>query len=146
MAYDDRLLGRCLPGHSGSLWRAHAFPYALFLPYTPVGAVCVHCKGFCDGCTGSASCPLGKELTDNSQAMEAPSVAKIPTVGMSLPAEMQCVFNKNVVETIVGIACAPVSGQTIDFTDSSFATSAAFRCRTARSRRWGWSWLRGWRR
>ena len=92
---------------------------------SPVGATCVHCHGFFDGCTGSASCPLGKELTANVAAMETPSVSKVPQVGYALPPEMLTVFTKNVIETIVGIACSPATGQTIDFSDSAFTTSAS---------------------
>ena len=88
-------------------------------------ATCVHCKGFFDGCTGSDACPLGKELTDNFKAMEAPSVTKIPSVGVSLPAEMLTVFTKNVVETIVGIACSPEVGKIIDFSDGAFRSATS---------------------
>ena len=48
---------------------------------TQVSAVCVHCKGFVEGCTGSDACPLAKEVTANSRAMADPKVSKIPTVG-----------------------------------------------------------------
>ena len=52
---------------------------------TPVNAVtCVHCKGFVVGCTGSASCPLAKEITANGAAMLDPKTSKVPTVGYVL--------------------------------------------------------------
>ena len=45
---------------------------------TQVSAVCVHCKGFVDGCTGSSTCPLAKEITANgSVAMEDPKTSKV---------------------------------------------------------------------
>ena len=47
-------------------------------------------------------------------------MTKIPSVGVSLPAEMLTVFTKNVVETIVGIACSPEVGKIIDFSDGAY--------------------------
>ena len=55
---------------------------------TQVSAVCVHCKGFVDGCKGSAQCPLAEEITANGVAMEDPKTSKIPTVGYILPPDM----------------------------------------------------------
>ena len=55
---------------------------------TQVSAVCVHCKGFVEGCTGSAACPLATEITANGVAMEDPKTSKIPTVGYILPPDM----------------------------------------------------------
>ena len=42
---------------------------------TQVSAVCVHCKGFVDGCKGSAQCPLAEEITANGAAMEDPKTS-----------------------------------------------------------------------
>ena len=58
---------------------------------TQVSAVCVHCKGFVDGCTGSDACPLAKEVTANGRAMADPKVSKIPTVGYILPPDISTV-------------------------------------------------------
>ena len=77
---------------------------------TQVSAVCVHCKGFVDGCTGSDACPLAKEVTANGRAMADPKVSKIPTVGCILPPDMLTVFTSNVIEAIVGIASSPATG------------------------------------
>ena len=76
---------------------------------TQVSAVCVHCKGFVDGCTGSSACPLAKEITANGIAMEDPKTSKVPTVGYILPPDMLTVFTNNVIEAIVGIASSPAT-------------------------------------
>ena len=51
-------------------------------------APCFHCKGFVVGCTGTAGCPLAKEVVENGAAMADPKASKIPTVGYVLPPEM----------------------------------------------------------
>ena len=86
---------------------------------TQVSAVCVHCKGFVDGCKGSADCPLAKEITANGVAMEDPKVSKIPTVGYVLPPDMLTVFTSNVIEAIVGIASSPATGRTVNLSDKT---------------------------
>jgi len=86
---------------------------------TQVSAVCVHCKGFVEGCTGSDACPLAKEVTANGRAMADPKVSKIPTVGYILPPDMLTVFTSNVIEAIVGIASSPATGRTVDLSDTS---------------------------
>ena len=52
-------------------------------------------------------------------------MTKIPSVGVSLPAEILTVFTKNVVETIVGIACSPEVGKIIDFSDGAFRSATS---------------------
>ena len=86
---------------------------------TQVSAVCVHCKGFVDGCTGSDTCPLATEITANGAAMEDPKTSKIPTVGYILPPDMLTVFTNNVIEAIVGIASSPATGRTVDLSDNT---------------------------
>ena len=57
--------------------------------------------------------------------MATPTVTKIPSVSVALPAEMHQVFTKTVIENVVGIACTPPTGQTVDFSDEAFKSSTS---------------------
>ena len=91
-----------------------------------VDAVCPHCK---DTILPSghlpAVCPLIVELNKNAEIFEAKKLGSSPTVAHSLTHELAMQFTRPVVDAIVGLACAPVQGVQVDFTDPMYDHASA---------------------
>ena len=62
-------------------------------------AVCVHCHGNVDGCTGSASCPLMTGIKNNTAALVAAGVAVL-TVSKVLPTRIVRALPRSVLDAI----------------------------------------------
>ena len=92
--------------------------------------VCLNCQGWIEGCPGAAdrtTCVLLVGVTANLAAVAQSAITSLPSLtvgGIGLvPPEMLSTFNKPVVECIVGAACGPAMGRTIDFTAAPYSTS-----------------------
>ncbi|MDA2988915.1 MAG: hypothetical protein O2815_07560 [Actinomycetota bacterium] len=71
------------------------------------------------------NCPQIIVPLKNQEMIAERSLDKVPTLHGLLPPEVLAVFNKWVVEAIVGIVCAPSQGSTIDFDASAYASAAS---------------------
>ena len=90
---------------------------------TDVGAVCPTCLNSFPGCKGGTTCPLAQEHTDNVAALEAGTMAKVPTLTYSLPPEMLSVFTRPVCEAIMSLIVAPALGAQVDLSDVNLKCS-----------------------
>lgn len=95
------------------------------------GAPCLNCQGWIEGCPGEADrtkCVLLEGVTSNLAAVARSTITSIPSLtvkGVGLvPPEMLSVFNKPVVECIIGAACGPAMGRAIDFATAPYASSS----------------------
>lgn len=83
---------------------------------TTVMAVCTHCFGNVEGCSGdSAKCPLVTTTAKNVAALAA-TTAGILSVAVLLPSKVVRAFPRTVLDTLVAIASAPKPGTSFDFT------------------------------
>ena len=73
----------------------------------------------------AAACPLIVELTKNADIFATKKLGSSPTVAHSMTHELAMQFTRPVVDAIVGLACAPVQGVQIDFTDATYAQASA---------------------
>ena len=91
-----------------------------------VDAVCPHCKDTISPAGHvAAACPLIVELTKNADIFASKKLGSSPTVAHSLTHELAMQFTRPVVDAIVGLACAPVQGVQIDFTDATYTQASA---------------------
>jgi hypothetical protein len=88
--------------------------------------VCPHCKDtILPAAHVATACPLVTELTNNAAIFTAKKLGSSPTVVHSLTHELATQFTRPVIDAIVGLACAPVHGLSIDFTDAAYTQSNA---------------------
>ena len=114
------LLSTPLPSMSRAL--AVLFVY---LAYTEA-TVCPHCKDTISPAGHSAAtCPLVVELNNNAAIFTNKRLGSSPTVVHSLTHELAMQFTRPVIDAIVGLACAPVHGISVDFTDATYTQSSA---------------------
>jgi hypothetical protein len=120
--------------------RAAMYTFVLLAPF-PVGikmlaivgsnlytvdAVCPHCKDtILPAGHLAAACPLIVELTKNAEIFATKKLGSSPTVAHSMTHELAMQFTRPVVDAIVGLACAPVQGVQIDFTDATYNQASA---------------------
>jgi len=91
-----------------------------------VDAVCPHCKDtILPANHVAAACPLIVELNKNAEIFEKKKLGSSPTVAHSMTHELAMQFTRPVVDAIVGLACAPVQGVQIDFTDPMYNAASA---------------------
>ena len=90
------------------------------LAHHVVGTICVHCKDSIPGCAGGDACPLVTTTAANVAAIAASSITKVPKLDVLLPPDWLATFTRQVSETVVGIACAPAQGTSIDFTGAGY--------------------------
>jgi len=91
-----------------------------------VSAVCPHCKDtILPAGHLAAACPLIVELTKNADIFATKKLGSSPTVAYSMTHELAMQFTRPVVDAIVGLACAPVQGVQIDFTDATYNQASA---------------------
>jgi hypothetical protein len=91
-----------------------------------VEAVCPHCKDtILPAGHVAAACPLIVELTKNAEIFATKKLGSSPTVAYSMTHELAMQFTRPVVDAIVGLACAPVQGVQIDFTDATYNQASA---------------------
>jgi hypothetical protein len=104
--------------------RVGAFVFAS-LGYTEA-TVCPHCKDtILPAAHVATACPLVAELTNNAAIFTARKLGSSPTVVHSLTHELAAQFTRPVIDAIVGLACAPVHGLSIDFTDAAYTQASA---------------------
>ena len=65
------------------------------------------------------------ELNNNAAIFTNKKLGSSPTVVHSLTHELAMQFTRPVIDAIVGLACAPVHGLSIDFTDAMYTESNA---------------------
>jgi hypothetical protein len=94
---------------------------SLFISYAD--AVCPHCKDTIEHAEGAANCPLVAGVAANVAVFVRGTLGVAPVIKDLVPPFLSNLFPRAVVESIVAIACKPVSGGTIDL--SSEAYSAA---------------------
>ena len=84
-------------------------PFILFMLsfIHSVHSVCIHCKDSIPGCTGGNNCPTISDVNTNAQLFSTNSLGSIPKTTNLLPASLMQHFSRNVMESIVAIACAP---------------------------------------
>ena len=70
-------------------------------------------------------CPLIAELNANAAIFNTKKLGTSPTVIHSLTHELAMQFTRPVVDAIVGLACAPTQGTSIDFTDAAYIQANA---------------------
>jgi hypothetical protein len=91
-----------------------------------VESVCPHCKDtILPAGHVAAACPLIVELTKNAEIFATKKLGSSPTVAYSMTHELAMQFTRPVVDAIVGLACAPVQGVQIDFTDATYNQASA---------------------
>ena len=90
-----------------------------------VEAVCPHCKDTIVPAHNPTACPLIAELTKNADIFATKKLGSSPTVAYSMTHELSMQFTRPVVDAIVGLACAPVQGVQIDFTDAAYSQASA---------------------
>ena len=95
------------------------------LAYTDA-TFCPHCKDTISPAGHlAAACPLVTELNQNAAIFTNKKLGSSPTVVYSLTHELAMQFTRPVIDAIVGLACAPVHGISIDFTDATYTQSSA---------------------
>jgi hypothetical protein len=88
--------------------------------------VCPHCKDtILPAAHPATACPLVTELNNNAAIFTNKKLGSSPTVVHSLTHELAMQFTRPVIDAIVGLACAPVHGLSIDFTDPTYTQSNA---------------------
>ena len=88
--------------------------------------VCPHCKDtIMPAAHAATACPLVAELNHNAAIFANKRLGSSPTVVHSLTHELAMQFTRPVIDAIVGLACAPVHGLSIDFTDPMYTQSNA---------------------
>lgn len=91
-----------------------------------VDAVCPHCKDTILPVGHlPAACPLVVELNKNADIFATKKLGSSPTVAHSMTHELAMQFTRPVVDAIVGLACAPVQGVQVDFTDAMYNQASA---------------------
>ena len=76
-------------------------------------AVCTHCFGNVEGCTGdTAKCPLVTTIASNVAALTTATAITVSTI---LPAKVIRVFPRAVLDTLSAIVSAPKNGTAYDF-------------------------------
>ena len=91
-----------------------------------IEAVCPHCKDtILPAAHAATACPLIIELTKNADIFTKKTLGSSPTVAYSMTHELAMQFTRPVVDAIVGLACAPVQGVQIDFTDATYSQANA---------------------
>ena len=88
--------------------------------------VCPHCKDtILPAAHPATACPLVTELNNNAAIFTNKRLGSSPTVVHSLTHELAMQFTRPVIDAIVGLACAPVHGLSIDFTDAAYTQASA---------------------
>ena len=107
--------------------RSGALVLFLFLVCCAKNAFCVcpHCKDFIPGCAGGDACITITGPAQNTDLMAVPQLSHVPTIGSLIPPELLAAFNRHVVEAVVGIACAPKAGTTVDLGGDDYQTASA---------------------
>ena len=122
-------------------WRTATKALVLFAPLPPTvrvfaylfanlgyaeATICPHCKDtILPAAHAATACPLVTELNANAAIFTAKRLGSSPTVVYSLTHELAMQFTRPVIDAIVGLACAPVHGLSIDFTDPTYTQSNA---------------------
>ena len=95
------------------------------LMYTEA-TICPHCKDtILPAAHPASACPLVAEINNNAAIFTNKRLGSSPTVVHSLTHELAMQFTRPVVDAIVGLACAPVHGLSVDFTDATYVQSNA---------------------
>lgn len=95
----------CLAVALASLMRStllhqHLKMLALFMMIMPISAVCAHCRGAADTCTGNtATCPWVTGIAANAATMAA-GVSGVLILTHLLPLHLQRLFPKTVLSTL----------------------------------------------
>ena len=118
--------------------RLHAMLAVLFHGKIPVfvfllsygvlvdATICPHCKDtILPAAHVAAACPLVTELKANAVIFNTKKLGTSPTVIHSMTHELAMQFTRPVVDAIVGLACAPTQGTSIDFTDAAYTQANA---------------------
>ena len=88
--------------------------------------ICPHCKDtILPAAHAASACPLVTELNNNAAIFTNKKLGSSPTVVHSLTHELAMQFTRPVIDAIVGLACAPVHGLSVDFTDATYTQSNA---------------------
>ena len=88
--------------------------------------VCPHCKDtILPAGHVATACPLIAELNANAVIFTTKKLGTSPTVVHSMTHELAMHFTRPVIDAIVGLACAPTQGTSIDFTDAAYTQASA---------------------
>ena len=88
--------------------------------------VCPHCKDtILPAGHGATACPLIAELNANAVIFTTKKLGTSPTVVHSMTHELAMHFTRPVIDAIVGLACAPTQGTSIDFTDAAYTQASS---------------------
>ena len=102
--------------------------FAFLLSYGVLvdATVCPHCKDtILPAAHVATACPLITELNANAVIFNTKKLGTSPTVIHSMTHELAMQFTRPVVDAIVGLACAPTHGTSIDFTDAAYTQANA---------------------
>ena len=102
--------------------------FAFLLSYGVLvdATVCPHCKDtILPAAHVATACPLITELNANAVIFNTKKLGTSPTVIHSMTHELAMQFTRPVVDAIVGLACAPTQGTSIDFTDAAYTQANA---------------------
>ena len=102
--------------------------FAFLLSYGVLvdATVCPHCKDtILPAGHVATACPLITELNANAVIFNTKKLGTSPTVIHSMTHELAMQFTRPVVDAIVGLACAPTQGTSIDFTDAAYTQANA---------------------
>ena len=113
---------------SASPHRGALLPVFIFcLSHLPLvhSVTCTNCMDTIVGCKGGSDCPTIIDLMANKKVFEANKLGTVPIVKNLLPPELVNIFTRSVTEAIVGIASAPTSGSSIDFSDGAYVKASA---------------------
>ena len=90
------------------------FLVATNLPACSAGFTCMECRDTIDGCPGGANCPLILGMAGNANIFKTQAVEKTPSLSNLIVPEAAAAFTRTIVDAIVGLACAPAVGTTLD--------------------------------
>ena len=122
-------------------WRTATKALVLFAPLPPTvrvftylfanlgyaeATICPHCKDtILPAAHAATACPLVTELNANAAIFTTKKLGSSPTVVHSMTHELAMHFTRPVIDAIVGLACAPTQGTSIDFTDASYTQASS---------------------
>jgi hypothetical protein len=90
------------------------FLVATSLPACSAGFTCLECKDTIEGCKGGTDCPLIAQLSGNANIFQTLAIEKTPSLSNLIVPEAASAFTRTICDAIVGLACAPASGTTLD--------------------------------
>ena len=102
--------------------------FAFLLSYGVLvdATVCPHCKDtILPAGHVATACPLIAELNANAVIFTTKKLGTSPTVVHSMTHELAMHFTRPVIDAIVGLACAPTQGTSIDFTDAAYTQASS---------------------